>query len=119
MSKMRYSTVGDYYNLGNEKQFRIAEMGNEDYEFLVLIHEMIEEYITSKRGISEQSIADFDIRFEKIRTQFPGTIGDQEPGHMTSAPYHREHVFAEKIERLIADELGVDWEDYDKSINAL
>ena len=35
-----------------------------------------------------------------------------EPGDTLQAPYHKEHMFAEKIERSVADELGVDWKEY-------
>lgn len=116
----RYDTVGDYFCDGiNKWQFRVSEMGNHDFEFLVFIHELVEFYLTQKRGIREEDITEFDKKFEELRSQFPNTIGDQEPGHMESAPYHKEHVFAEKIERLMAEELDVDWEAYDKVVNGL
>jgi hypothetical protein len=115
IEEMRYDTVGDYYEESGIRQFRIADMKNEDYEFLVLIHEMIEEHLTRKRGISEESITAFDVEFEKNRKE--GNI--DEPGHDINAPYHKEHVFAECIERLIAQELGVDWKKYDDTVNTL
>ena len=34
------------------------------------------------------------------------------------APYYKQHVFAEKIERLLATELGVDWSAYGKEVSA-
>jgi hypothetical protein len=45
--------------------------------------------------------------------------GEGEPGDDPTAPYHREHVFATKIERMLAEELGIDWDAYDKTVNAL
>lgn len=116
----RYSTVGDYFKgEDNTWKFRVSKMKNEDYEFLVFIHELTEWYLTQKRGITEKSITEFDKEFEKVREYFPKIIGDQEPGHMVSAPYHKEHVFAEKIEKLVAEELGVDWKKYDDTVNSL
>ena len=90
-------------------------MGNEDYEFLVAVHELIEQYLCKKRNIKEPDISAFDIEFEKNRQ--PGN--EDEPGDDPSAPYRKEHFFATSIERLIAAELGVDWQEYDKKINLL
>ena len=119
-NEQRYPTCGDYFMDENEKlQFRISQMGNKDYEFLVSIHEQIEQHMLEKRGVSIAEIDAFDIAFEKLREENPTIIGDQEPGYMISAPYHKEHCFAEKIERQLAEELGVNWDDYEKTINAL
>jgi hypothetical protein len=43
---------------------------------------------------------------------------DTEPGDDPRAPYHKQHVFAENIERLLAAELGVDWSAYDKEVSS-
>lgn len=118
--EQRYPTVGDYFEEENEPlQFRISELDNADYEFLVLIHEMIEHHLIHKRGITIEDIDTYDKRFEMLRETFPNIIGYQEPGNMSSAPYHAEHVFATLIEKIIAKELDVDWEEYDRVVNAL
>lgn len=114
--KQRYPTVGDYFKVGKYIwKFFVSKMNNEDYEFLVFLHELVEWKLTQKRGISEESITAFDTEFEKNRPD--GNL--EEPGHDPKAPYHREHVFAEKIERAMAEELGVDWDTYDKVVNDL
>lgn len=94
-------------------------MGNWKYEMLVGIHEAVESLLCKDRNIDEESITMFDKNFEYIRGKYPDIIGDQEPGDMISAPYHKEHVIATHIERILASELDVDWTDYDKAINAL
>jgi hypothetical protein len=33
------------------------------------------------------------------------------------APYHKEHVLAENIERLLALQMGISWPDYEKAVN--
>jgi hypothetical protein len=38
---------------------------------------------------------------------------DEEPGDDLRAPYHCEHVFATKVERMLAREMGVDWDAYE------
>ena len=111
----RYETVGDYYEDGETTQIRVSEMGNEDYEFCVAIHELVEQYICKKRGIKEENISAFDIAFEAARQ--PGN--DEEPGDQPEAPYHKEHVFAECIERLVAREVAVNWKDYTETVMSL
>jgi hypothetical protein len=38
---------------------------------------------------------------------------DDDPGE-----YHLEHVFATKVERLLAQELGVNWSAYDREVSS-
>lgn len=124
-STQRYDTVGDYqtvkeYDSGSMVDVRkitVSKMDNSDYEFLVGLHEMIEQHLCAKKGISEQLITDFDVMYEKLRGH---TVNDtDEPGNCPLAPYHKEHVFATQIEKAVADALGVDWGAYDAAVNAL
>jgi glucosamine 6-phosphate synthetase-like amidotransferase/phosphosugar isomerase protein len=108
----RYPTVGDYYEEYGVRKIFVSDMKNEKYEFLVSIHEQIEEILTRLRGIKEEAIKEFDERYEANRPQ-----GDKsEPGSSVHAPYIREHLFATFIEQAIAIELGVNWEDYETTI---
>ena len=90
-------------------------MGNDDYHMLVFLHEMVEAHLTKVRGITEKSISNFDIEFEKKRQD--GNV--DEPGDDPNAPYRKEHFFATSVERLLAAELGVDWKEYDDAVNSL
>jgi hypothetical protein len=122
-SAQRYETVGDYYTapLGEGgtpvRQFRISEMQNPDYEFLLAMHELIESHLVQKRGIPDAVIDDFDIAFEAERVK--GYFQDEEPGDHPQAPYHREHQFASMIDRLVANELGVDYAAFNQAVMAL
>ena len=107
----RYSTVGDYWDDFKGTHIRVSELGNEDEEFCVAIHELVEQYLCRKRGISEKKITAFDKKFERERVE--GRWFDEEPGDDPRAPYRKEHFFATNIERQIAHELGVDWAKYD------
>lgn len=111
---MRYETCGDWITsrAGSIGAVFISDLGNEDYEFLVGIHEQIEAYLCGKRGISEGKVTAFDVAYENERQEGD----DSEPGDDPKAPYFKEHQFATKIERLIAEELGVDWTAYEKAI---
>jgi hypothetical protein len=90
-------------------------MGNDDYAFLVAIHELVEVWLCNKRGITDEAVSAFDIEYEKNRPE-----GDEsEPGNHPDAPYRKEHFFATNIERMIALELGLDWEKYSKAVMSL
>jgi hypothetical protein len=113
----RYRTVGDYwYPNSAMMQLRVSDMGNPDYEFLVLIHELVEAYLCKKRGIPEADITAFDMSFEarRDRAEVDGEAGDD-----PAAPYHVEHQFATLIEREIAKALDVDWDVYGAAVDAL
>jgi len=102
----RYPTLGDYYDKDGESHIFVSDVGNEDAEFLIAIHELIEQYLCRKRGISEESISAFDIAYENSGK-------DGEPGDEKDAPYYKEHQFATIMERLICQELGIDWREYE------
>ena len=112
----RYETVGDYwYPQSFRMEVRISDMQNEDYEFLVLIHELIEAHLCRKRGIEEPDIKAFDEAYEAKREK-----GDvSEPGDSIEAPYFREHAFSTFIEAQLAEELGINWEEYSNVVNSL
>ena len=111
-SKQRYRTPGDYFKK-NGKWYIVVSKMNPDMEFLIKIHELVELYLTQKRGVSEESITKFDIEFEKDRDK--GVWKDEEPGDSPRAPYCREHKFATMIEKLCCQELSVSWEEYEKT----
>lgn len=109
-SHQRYNTVGDYYTdeRGN-RIFAVSDMNNWKFEFLVAIHELVESALCQDRGVTDAAIDAFDLSFEEKRLK--GEV-DGEPGNDPSAPYYKEHQFASKIEKMLADELDVDWEEY-------
>jgi hypothetical protein len=117
--KHRYPTVGDWIvDEFGDLHIRASKMRKKKYAILVLVHELIEAVLCMDRGIAEPDIAKFDREFEAERS-----LGlhsdDDEPGHDPRAPYRCEHVFAESIERQLAQELGVDWEEYSNAVNSL
>ena len=114
-SQQRYPTVGDWQidRTGN-LQIAVSKMSDQRYESLVGMHEVIEAYLALHAGVSPEAVDKFDRAYEAKRK--PGD--DSEPGDDPRAPYHKQHVFAEKIERLLATELGVDWSAYDKEVSS-
>lgn len=108
--KQRYPTVGDWWiDPDGALQVRVSYMGNWKMELLVAIHEIIEQSLCLDRNISEESVSDFD----------KAHLDSEEPGNLPDAPYHIEHVFATFVEKQFSDELGVDWDEYEKVVQSL
>lgn len=115
-SWQRYPTVGDWIaRRGKLREVLVSDMKNEDYAFLIMVHELVEAYLCLKRGVAPKDVDAFDMAFEARRVKG----NEEEPGDDPQAPYHREHQFATKIEKLVAKEMGVDWKAYDKAVVAL
>ena len=115
----RYETCGDwYYNANGELIIKVSET-NAKYEFLVALHELTESMLCGFKGIQEQDVTNFDLKFEEMRSSYPEIVGDREPGDEDAAPYQHEHRMASRIEHWIADSFGVDWNEYEKTINSL
>lgn len=115
--KQRYETCGDYYQYPNKEWIiRVSKTGDDRYDFLIALHEFIELYLTQFKNITEESIMNFDLEFERRRE-----IGevDGEPGFNSCAPYRKQHTIATAIEMMLAAELDVDWNEYDKKINEM
>lgn len=102
----RYPTLGDYWRSADGMLYiRVSQLPDWRYEFLIALHELIEEAVTRHRGIAEPDIKAFD----------EAHLDLDDPGMSPEAPYHREHVLATAIEMLVAQELGVDWMAYSKA----
>lgn len=115
----RYETVGDWYETPDGTlHIRVSDMKDKHYEFLVAMHELIEAWLCKQRGITDAEVTAFDVAFESARAR--GEYADDaEPGAHPDAPYHDEHFFATNIERMLAYEMGIDWEAYDKMVMSL
>lgn len=100
----RYNTLGDWQvDSYGDLVIDVSEMGNSDFELLVGVHELIEAALCRKRGITQAQVDAFDLAHPDL----------DEPGADISAPYYREHKFACLVEKLLADELGIDFAKYD------
>lgn len=118
-SQQPYPTCG-YWTTLSDGSVRIAvsETGNDDYNFLVALHELYEQKLCAKRGIKERDVDAFDIEFEAKRAKAL-VLSNAEPGDDKNAPYQREHCEATGIERIAAAALGVKWSEYETVINSL
>lgn len=107
-TSQHYDTAGDYQELKDAWVIRLSELSDWRYEGLVLVHELVEMLLTKANGVSWDDITKFDIE-----------SGHPDPGTLPEAPYHKEHVFATKIEKMLAKELGVNWKDYNNELDSL
>jgi hypothetical protein len=114
-NQQRYPTSGDWQWDGDNLTISVSKMGNWRYEMLVAFHELAECFICRHRGIQQEQVDDFDIKYESLR----GDNDVSEPGDSLAAPYYREHQFSTCVERLLALELDVDWKQYDATVENL
>lgn len=118
--KQRYTTVGDWvWKDKNTLCIFVSSMKNWKYEMLIALHELVEVLLCKDRKIPQKKVDTFDINFEIARNHFPKALGNQEPGDMTNAPYYNEHQFATRLEKLFAEELGVDFKKYNSTVENL
>lgn len=103
-SKQRYATLGDYWRAADGALYiKVQEFADWRYEFLIALHELVEEALTHQRGIQEPDIMAFDTAH----------LDSDDPGMLPDAPYHKEHVYATGVEMAMAAMLGVDWAEYE------
>jgi hypothetical protein len=114
-SKQRYPIVGDWQiDKAGDLHITVSKMSDQRYEFLVGMHEAIEAYLAIHAGVSPEAVDRFDRAYEAKRK----AGDDSEPGDDLRAPYHKQHVFASKIERLLARQFGVNWSAYDREVSS-
>jgi hypothetical protein len=99
-NRQKYNTIGDYNKAG---VIRISKM-NFKMEACAALHELVEFALIKKNGIKIKDIEIWDKKHHHILS----------PGELRGAPYYKEHMFAEKLERLFAKQLCLKWKDYDK-----
>jgi hypothetical protein len=104
--QMRYATEGDWRTGNGVIQVEVVSNMPRREQILIAIHELVEAFLCTERGITQEAVDTFDMQF----------TGEGEPGDSPDAPYRREHRFAALVDHLIAHELGmqdygrVDWE---------
>lgn len=114
-SKQPYPTVGDWRFKDGVLLINVSDLGDWRYEALVAVHELVEVLLCKEAGVTTKEVDRFDIAFEKRRK--PGN--EDEPGDDNKAPYRRQHCFATAVERMMAAEMDVAWNDYADAIEAL
>src|SRR5258708_4929218 len=115
-SEQRYPTCGDWwFDAEGVLQVRTSDLGDWRKEACILVHEIIETLICKKNGVSQEAVDKFDTEYEKNRPE----DDESEPGDDPQAPYYNEHQIATSVERLLAQQLGLNWLKYEEEINRL
>jgi len=113
----RYPTVGDWlYEEDGTLRIKVSQMSDWRREMLVAVHELVEVLTCKNDGVSQESVDKFDIEYEKNRK--PDDV-DSEPGDAPNSPYVDQHCLATGIERILAQQWGVKWNEYADEIEAL
>lgn len=116
-SSQRYPTCGDWQweDDGDSLTIKVSKLTDWRREALIAVHELIEVLMCRNDGVSQRSVEDFDMAYEKTRPEHDNS----EPGDSPDAPYRRQHFVATNIERQLADALGVKWHEYESEIYSL
>lgn len=111
--EQRYETAGDWFlDPDGTVRIRVSDLGRESFNNLLIVHELVEWMLCRARGIDAATVDAFDLAYIKQGRQ-------GEPGDDFMAPYWHEHQFAEGFERLLGAELSVNWDEYDRCVEAL
>ena len=109
----RYTTVGDwYYDSDGVLHIKVSKLSDWRREMLIAIHELVEVLTCKNDGVTQEVVDKFDMEFEANRKEG----NEDEPGDDPSAPYVNQHCLATGIERILAQQWGVNWKEYEREL---
>jgi hypothetical protein len=128
--QQRYSTCGDWFfrkdiepspdgKMAKVKEvlhINVSQLSDWRREALIAVHELVEVLLCDSAGVTQAQVDEFDKEYEKNR---PADDVESEPGDDPKAPYCRQHCFATAVERMMAAEMGVNWNEYADEIESL
>jgi hypothetical protein len=121
--RQRYPTCGDWYFRGKTLVIRVSKEMGLDSGFLVAMHELIEVWKATKRGVTVKEVDNFDIQYEKEHRRGGKLNGkridESEPGNDPRCPVFEEHQVATAIETLLCSFLGLSWAKHNRNVNKL
>lgn len=120
----RYETIGDWLYDPESGKVTIytSDLGDWRMSMACAIHEAIETVLCVQDGVSEEDVSAFDVAYEEARKAGVAApcgcepTEDSEPGEDRHAPYRKQHAFADGVERLLANQLGVVWDEYAEKV---
>jgi len=91
----QYPTLVRRYEVGTGRWvIEVCELEDVRYEFLVIVHELIEWFLSQLKEVER------------------GGIEANSGGSNVKVNHYWEHVFATLVERMVALQLDVDWKEY-------
>lgn len=113
---MRYKTIGDWYTKQdketNDEVVRIetVDLGDANMNALVLLHEFVEYLLCTADGVTQEEVDEYDMENQDAQDE-------EELGENEDAPYHRQHMIADGVERIVASVMEVPWLDYSETVD--
>jgi hypothetical protein len=89
-----------------------ADTGKDISNAAVLLHEFVEAFLCFLHGVKEEEVSAFDRAWFKEEEDGVEHLYDA-PGEEPVAPYHLEHVEAEKFERAFVELCGMGWDEHE------
>jgi hypothetical protein len=106
----RYDTVGDWIEPSpGQRMISVSRCGSDESEIAVGIHEIIEQTLCAKAGITQADVDRWDLAF----------TGDGEPGEAEGCPYFWQHVAATEVEQAVCKAFGLPWEDHERTLGVV
>jgi hypothetical protein len=87
----------------------VSDLGDHRFNLLVAAHEATEALLSRRDGVTGAEVDAWDLAH----------LDAEEPGELEGCPYFTQHAEASRVERWLADHLGVDWEAYSASFERL
>lgn len=119
----RYNTVGDWQFLRNAEgdltELHIKVSEEIEDPMLVAVHELIEALAFNPSKFEEEKVDEFDMNWVPRKAYWKSENLILEPGDDYNAPYHKAHMIASAVERLLASQLFIDWSRYEAIIDSL
>lgn len=107
--KNRYVTNGDWvFDKKGNLLVTATAFGNKDGSFLVALHELVEAWLCQHDDVAEEDVSAWDLCNPDA----------EEPGEVPGAPYFKQHAIATKVERIVCEALGLDWDDHNRWVAA-
>jgi hypothetical protein len=106
--EQRYASLGDWQFQDGHILIKISDTGNRYMNFLLAIHELVEAMLCDHVDITDKQVDEWDFNYK----------GD-EPGDDPKCPYYEQHAFATIIEKLLCNQFGIDWRDYENELEQI
>lgn len=109
-NQQRYPTVGDWqWDMSGSLKVKISKMPDKRHMLLIAIHEIVEAILCKIDNVTDNQVTNWDMDH----------LNDVDPGGIIGSPYYAQHHTATLIEGIMAQEMNVNWNDYEKGIQNL
>ena len=102
-----YATYGNYKGHIRRRFIEVSELNDWRWEFLIALHELIEQNIALALGLSEAEILAWDLAH----------LESDDPGSLDGCPYKFMHLYAERAEKDMCRMCNWDYEEYCKALD--